>query len=178
MTSELDRASLRSDLRTANGRRMPLAGAALAGLVYVAAWIVGLAIWPSNAAITDSTREVVTLYGAHRSVGVAQFLLVEGVAAIALAFVLLAVARTAGQAGAVSRSRFILGAGLTACLVSLAECVLGVVLTTSLASTPHVHRAGEVFDAINRLDGVKMLVLATTITAVAIARRELGCPGG
>ena len=155
---------------------MPLAGAALAGLVYVAAWIVGLGIWPSNVAITDSSREVVNVYGAHRSVGVVQFLLVEGVAAIALVFVIVAVARAAGHAGAVAPSRFILGAGLTACLVSVVEGVLGVVLVTSLASPAHVHRAGEVFDAINRLDGVKMLLLATVITTAALARRELGLP--
>jgi hypothetical protein len=91
-------------------------------------------------------------------------------------FVLVAVARAAGRASAVSTSRFILGAGLTACLVSAAECVLGVVLVTSLASPAHVHRAGDVFDAINRLDGVKMLVLATVITTATLARRELGLP--
>jgi hypothetical protein len=163
-------------LRTSERRQMPLAGAALAGVVYIAAWIVGLAIWPSNVAITDSSREVVNVYGAHRAVGVAQFLLVEGVAAIALVFVIVAVARAAGHAGAVAPSRFILGAGLTACLVSVVEGVLGVVLVTSLASPARVHRAGEVFDAINRLDGVKMLLLATVIPTAALARRELGLP--
>jgi hypothetical protein len=100
--------------------------------------------------------------------------LVEGVAAIALAFVLVAVARAAGRAGAVSRSRFILGAGLTACLVSAAECVLGVVLATSLAAPAHVHRAGEIFDAINRLDGVKMLLLAAVIATAVSARSKVG----
>ena len=155
---------------------MPLAGAALAGLVYVGAWIVGLAIWPSNVAITDSSREVVNVYGTHRTVGVAQFLLVEGVAALALVFVLVAVARAAGHAGAVAPSRIILGAGVAACLVSVAEGVLGVLLVTSLASPAHVSRAGEVFDAINRLDGVKMVLLAAVITTATLARRELGLP--
>jgi hypothetical protein len=162
-----------STLRTSQRRHLRLAPAGIAGIVYLAVWIVGLAIWPSNLAITDSSREVVNAYGAHRSVAVAQFLLVEGVAAIALAFVLVAVARAAGRAGAVSRSCFIFGAGLTACLVSAAECVLGVVLATSLAAPVHVHRAGEVFDAINRFDGVKMLLLATVIATAVSARREL-----
>jgi hypothetical protein len=97
-------------------------------------------------------------------------------AALALVFVLVAVARAAGHAGAVALSRFILGAGVTACLVSVAEGVLGVLLATSLASPAHVSRAGEVFDAINRLDGVKMLVLATVIATAELARRELGLP--
>jgi len=148
----------------------------LAGVAYVAAWIVGLAIWPSNVAITDSSREVVNVYGAHQGVGVAQFLLVEGVAAIALAFVVVAVARAADHAGAAAPSRLILAAGLTACLVSLVEAVLGVVLLTSLASPAHVHGAGEVFDAINRLDGVKMLLLATVITTAVLARHVLRLP--
>jgi hypothetical protein len=162
-----------STLRTSKRRHLGLAPAAIAGIVYPAVWIVGLAIWPSNLAITDSSREVVNAYGAHRSVAVAQFLLVEGIAAIALAFVLVTVARAAGRAGAVLRSRVILGAGLTACVVSAAECVLGVVLATSLATPGHVHRAGEIFDAINRLDGVKMLLLATVIATAVSARREL-----
>jgi hypothetical protein len=162
-----------STLRTSKRRRLRLAPTAIAGIVYPAVWIVGLAIWPSNVAITDSSRQVVNAYGAHRSVAVAQFLLVEGVAAIALAFVLVAVTRAAGRAGAVCRSRFILGAGLTACLVSAAECVLGVVLAASVAAPAHVHRAGEIFDTINRLDGVKMLLLATVITTAVSARREL-----
>jgi len=42
-----------------------------------------------------------------------------------------------------------------------------------LAADP---RAGEVFGAINRLDGVKMLALATVITTAALARRELVLP--
>ena len=167
-------ASHRSAISSVSGRlRVALAAPAPAGLAYVAAWIVGLAIWPSNPAVTDSGREVVSDYGAHRTLGAAQFLLVEGVAAIALAFVIVPIARAAGRGGA---ARVILITGLTACLISLPQCVLGVVLATSLASPAHTRRAGQVLDLINRLDGVKMLVLATVIITAALARRELALP--
>jgi hypothetical protein len=43
----------------------------------VAAWIVGLAIWPSNVAVTASGADVVSAFGAHQAAAVTQFALVE-----------------------------------------------------------------------------------------------------
>lgn len=107
--------------------------------------------------------------------GAAQFVLVEGIAAIALAVVVVALARAIGRA-APDRSRLVLVTGLTACLISIVQCAVGVVLATSLASPAHVDAADDVFDAINRLDGVKMFFLAALIATAALARRELGTP--
>jgi hypothetical protein len=43
----------------------------------VAARIVGLAIWPSNAAVTVSGADVVSVLSAHQVAAVTQFALVE-----------------------------------------------------------------------------------------------------
>jgi len=126
--------------------------------------------------VSASGAEVVSTYSSHRVVGAAQFVLVEGVAAIALAAVVVALARAIGDA-ALDRSRAVLVTGLTASLISIAQSVLGVVLATWLSSPAHVDAAANVFDAINRLDGVKMFVLAALIATAALARRELGTPG-
>lgn len=143
----------------------------LAAAIYVAAWIVGLAIWPSNPSVSASGADVVRTYGAHQAVAVVQFLLVEGIAAIALAAVVLALAQAVGRAG-----RAVLATGLTACLISVTQCVLGVVLAAWLAAPAHVGAAADVFEAINRLDGVKMFLLAALIATAVRARRELGSP--
>ena len=50
------------------------------------------------------------------------------------------------------------------------------VLATALASPARVSAADDVFDAINRLDGVKMFLLAALIGTAALAHRELGTP--
>jgi hypothetical protein len=56
-----------------------------------------------------------------------------------------------------ARGAIVLGAG--AVLISLTQSVLGLVLTA--AATNHENaRAGDLFDVLNRLDGVKMLALA------------------
>jgi hypothetical protein len=131
---------------------------AIAALLYVATWIVGLSIWPANPSVTSSRHEIVTAYAGHRALATAQFVLVEGLAAVALACVVLALA---------PRVRAI---GLTACAISLTQCVLGVILATSSGPPAHV------FELINRLDGVKMLVLAAGIASATLAPRESGLP--
>jgi hypothetical protein len=155
---------------------MPFTGPVIAGLIYVAAWIAGLLIWPSSPGPSAAAGRVVDDLGAHPALGAAQFVFVEGVAAIALAYVLVALARSGAHAGATRASRLLVTTGLAACAISVSQAVLGVVLATALASRAHIGAAGAVFDLINRLDGAKMLLLAATIAAAVPARRSLGAP--
>jgi hypothetical protein len=68
----------------------PFKPPAIAALLYVATWIVGLSIWPANPSVTSSRREIVTAYAGHRALATAQFMLVEGLAAVVLACVVVA----------------------------------------------------------------------------------------
>ena len=54
---------------------------AIAALLYVATWIVGLSIWPANPSVTSSRHEIVTAYAGHRALATAQFMLGEGLTA-------------------------------------------------------------------------------------------------
>jgi hypothetical protein len=66
----------------------------------------------------------------------------------------------------------VLLAGLGAVIVSLTECVLGLLLSTGAVPGGHSEQAAILLHTINRLDGVKMLALATTgFAAVGLARR-------
>ena len=65
---------------------------AVAGVVYLVAWLAGLAVWPSNLDVAASGSQVVAAYGGHRGVAMVQSLLVHGVAGVALAVVALALA--------------------------------------------------------------------------------------
>jgi hypothetical protein len=145
---------------------------AIAGLGFVAAWIAGLAVWPTNPSVTASDAAVVAAYTGHQGVAVAQYVLVEGLAAIAFAVVVIAVS-VVGRHSAGRSGRVAVVAGLSAATVSLIECALGLWLALVAVPDGETSRAGVLFDVINRLDGVKMLAFAAmAFAAVGLARRS------
>ena len=151
-----------------------LTAPAAAGIAFVAAWVAGLLVWPSNLDVAASGARVVSAYTAHQGVAIAQYLLVEGVAALALAVVVLALGQTARRRGARRLGRVVVLAGVAAVIVSLVECVLGMLLTGVVVPDRETDRASTLFHLINRMDGVKMFALA----AVALAGVGIAHSGG
>jgi hypothetical protein len=136
--------------------------------------VTGLAVWPSNLDVAASGAKVVSTYTGHQGVAVTQYLLVEGLAAIALAVVVIALARAARQRGAGRLASVAQLAGIGAVTVSLVECALGLVLAGAAVSDGETGRAGTLFHLINRMDGAKMLALAAlALAGVALARGGL-----
>jgi hypothetical protein len=102
-----------------------------------------------------------------------QYLLVEGIAAIALAVVVIALRRTAARRGTDRLGRIVLLAGIGAVVVSLVECALGLVLTGVVVPDGETGRAGTVSHLVNRMDGAKILALAgVALAGVGLARRD------
>ncbi|MEP7023190.1 MAG: hypothetical protein ABJB47_05135 [Actinomycetota bacterium] len=128
----------------------------IAGAGYLTAWVAGLSVWPSNLALDATSTQVAASYRSHAAQAVAQYLLVEGLAGILFGAVLAAAVMVAGQA-VWARPAAVLGS--LAVVISLIQCVLGLLLTAA-ASAHHVSMAGDLFGLANRLDGVKMLALA------------------
>jgi hypothetical protein len=161
-------AALHPDRRS---RRWRTTAPALAGLAYAGAWVAGLAVWPSNLDVAASGAKVVSTYTGHQGAAIAQYLLVEGAAAIALAVVAIALARAAVRGGAL-RAGWLTGlAGGAAAIVSLIQCGLGLRLVGGAVPGGETARAGALFHLINRMDGAKMLVLATmALTGLAVVR--------
>jgi hypothetical protein len=148
-----------------------MAAPAVAGVAYTGAWLLGLAVWPSNLSVAASGVQVVATYSAHQGAAIAQYVLVEGLAAIALAVVVIALGRAARARGAERPARVTVVAGLAAAAISIAQTALGLLLAASAAPDGETDRAGHFFDLINRLDGVKMLALAAMAGAgVQLAR--------
>jgi hypothetical protein len=137
------------------------------------AWVTGLAVWPSNLDVAASGAKVVSAYTGHQRVAVTQYLLVEGLAAIALAVVVIALGRAARQHGAGRLGSVVALAGVGAVTVSLVECALGLLLAAAAVPDGETNRAGTLFHLINRLDGAKMLALAAmALAAAGLARRS------
>ncbi|HEX7210717.1 MAG TPA: hypothetical protein VF241_07340 [Propionibacteriaceae bacterium] len=155
------------------GRRLHPAPA-IAGITYLAVWVVGLAIWPSNLDVASSDSQVIAAYAGHRGQAMIQSLLVHGVAAVALAVVVLTLGRTARHRGADLLSNATVVAGISAAVVSLVQCGLGLVLAGWAVPEGEARGAGLLFAAINRLDGVKMLALAAMAVSAAVLVRRTG----
>ena len=153
--------------------RSLIAAPAVAGIAYTTAWVVGLAVWPSNLDVAATNVKVVATYSAHRSAAITQYVLVEGVAAIALAVVVISLGQAARRRGAERLGRATVVAGLIAAAISLGQCALGLLLAGS-AADGETDQAGRLFDLINRMDGVKMFALAAmAVAGVGLARRAV-----
>jgi hypothetical protein len=153
---------------TASRRAWPVA----LGVGYSLTWVAGLSVWPSNLDVRSTGAQVLGAFTGHGGVAGVQYLLTEGLPAlglIALAGLLAGLARGISA----GRARVVFALGALAGLVSAVQTGLGLTLALSLpdegASTAH-----GLFDAVNRLDGVKMLLLAGfALAAGPLFRRGL-----
>ena len=142
---------------------------ALAGIGYGVAWLAGLAVWPSNLAIDASRREIVSLYAAHMSQAAAQNLVVEGLAGVLLGIVLFYSIRRVSRCDPTWTSRVAVVAGVVVA-ISLLQSLLGLFLVSS-TSKGHLSQSGDIYQLINRLDGVKQLLLAACVVILGVLLR-------
>jgi hypothetical protein len=164
--------------RSVVGRTRLLTAPAVAGVAYLVAWVAGLAVWPSNLDVAASGSRVVGAYSGHRGAAMAQSLLIHGVAALALAVVVLALGQAARHRDGGPLARAAVVSGIGAAIVSLLQCALGLLLAGWVVPDGDSGRAGYLFAAINRLDGVKMLALAAmAASGAALVRRTRLLPG-
>jgi hypothetical protein len=126
------------------------------GIAFTLSWIAGLSVAAPSPTLTASGTEITAALAGHGTAVAAQFALTEGLPAAGLAIISVAVARAARRSGAAAAARFACIAGVAAAVISLAQFVLGMVLAgTSAPGTAHL-----LYEAVNRLDGAKMLALA------------------
>jgi hypothetical protein len=145
------------------------------GAGYSLTWIVGLSIWPTNLDVRSTGPEILAASAGHRDVAAVQYVLTEGLPGlglIAMAVLLAGLARRGVSAG---RARAVFAAGALAGLISLVQTGIGLDLSLSAAPAGHASTAHTLFEAVNRLDGVKMLVIAAfALAAGPLFRRARG----
>lgn len=162
-------------LATRNPRRHgPLRVPAVAGLAYTASWLAGLAVSPSSTNVRSTGAEVVASYSGHQAAAAAQFLLTEGSASLALAVVAISLGQAGLRAKAGKLALLTAGTGATAAAIALVQCALGLYLTISVVPAGHATTAAAVTEAVSRLDGVKMFLLAAMAVAGTVMARRTG----
>ncbi len=155
-------------------RRAISAIPALAGIAFTASWVAGLSVAPSSTSVRPTGSAVLASYAGHLGGATAQFLLTEGAASVLLGVVVVALGRAGLRAGAGRTAWLTLGAGLAAAAIGIVQCGLGLYLTGSVVPAGRAGDAAALTDAISRLDGVKMLLLAATAVAGAAMARRTG----
>jgi hypothetical protein len=140
-----------------------LAVPAVAGIAYTASWIAGLSIGAPSPGLNASGAEIVTAFAGHESVTAANFILTEGLPAAGLAVISFYLARAARRSAAATAAGI---AGLLAAAISLTQCLLGL----ALAGSARPGTAHLLYEAVNRLDGVKMFALAALALAGVASR--------
>ena len=112
----------------------------------------------------------------HEAATALRSLLAHGLAGLALVAVALGIGRAgAGRAAAIART-----AGLTAAALSFLQCALELILAGPVASAGDAGTAGALVDAVNHIDGLKMLALAALAAGGAATKllpRWLGILG-
>lgn len=131
---------------------------AVTGIAYTASWIAGLSVGAPSPKLTASGAEIGGAFSGHEIVTVANFVLTEGLPAVGLAVISLYLARAARRSSAAWLAGL---AGVLAATISLVQCLLGLALAGS--ATPGT--AHSLYEAVNRLDGVKMFALALLAVA-------------
>ena len=149
----------------AQGRRRR-AGMAVAviGVAYTISWIAGLAVNAPSPKLGASGTEIVSQLTGHAASEVANFVLTEGLPAVGLAVVSVALARAIRGSGAARAGLIALVTGTIAATISLVQCLLGVALAG--ASAPG--SAHLLWELVDRLDGIKMFMLAILALAAAV----------
>lgn len=142
--------------------------ALVGALAYIGCWAIGLTMFPAAPALDEATGAVVDFYARHAAASALQAGMVHGAAAIALLAVVLAM-----------RSRSVTGAsvhaGVAAVALSLVQLVLEVVRAIE-ADGKNPATVDGFFDAVNRLDGVKMIALAVMVGTSTRALRVADVP--
>lgn len=141
---------------------------ALASFTYIPFWVVALTVWSGSLSIQLSSEGAVALYGSAPLRATLNVIFSEGLPAISLLIVLVAVAFTVRRSGAAGAGLIVLVAGVAAVVVSLVECALGLLLTLVAAPAHDASLAGLLFGSLTRLDGVKMLLLAAAALAASV----------
>lgn len=147
--------------RSRTWRRGLLTVPAIIGIAYSISWVVGLSVSAPSPSLNASGSAIVAEIAGHSAALTAQFLFTEGLPAIGLLIVPLALARAARWN---RPARGVAIAAIVAAAISVGQFIAGVSLVRTITpSTAHL-----LYAAVNRPDGIKMFLIAV-IAVAAVA---------
>ena len=161
ITHQVDR--IGAAVHTTTGRSSRRHWLRIVGVGYALSWIAGMLVWAPSTTVRSSGSQVLATTTGHEAVAALQYVLTEGLPAVGLLVVGLALASATRPA-----SRLIAAGSVLAAAVSAGQCLLGLGLTLWAVPAEHVGAAGGLFEAVTRLDGVKMAAIAVAAATAAV----------
>lgn len=135
-------------------RKVPL----ISAIAYVLSWIVGLSTGVPTLALNARATNIISAYTKHKTAGILQFVIAEGLTGLFLIIFVISVYRLLKPKG--FRGQAFTVCGIIAGAISIEMAALGVILITTTIPNDTLSTILRLNDTINRLDGPKMWTLA------------------
>ena len=163
----------------AAGTRPEASSAALrwgawAGIVYVLAWLIGLFLAPSAPDPFGSAGTIDAYFSAHRSAAMIQSVFVHGLAGVALLGLTAALWSYLAAGDTTVPRRLMLVAGVLAAVVSFLQVGFMIGIYVHVGQHGSADGTRTLFNAINKADTVKLILLAVFVGAASWAASRNG----
>jgi hypothetical protein len=147
---------------------------AWAGIAYVLAWLVGLFLAPSAPDAFGSAGTINAYFSAHRTAALIQSVFVHGLAGVALLGLTAALWGYLAAGDTTMPRRVMLVAGVLAAAVSFLQVAFMIAIYVHVGQHGSADGTRTLFNAINKADTVKLILLAVFVGAASWAASRNG----
>ena len=147
---------------------------AWAGIVYVLAWLGGLFLAPSAPDPFGSAGTINGYFAAHRPAAMIQSVFVHGLAGAALLGLTAALWSYLAAGGTARPRRVMLAAGMLAAAVSFLQVAFMIGIHVHVGQHGSANGTRALFNAINKADTIKLILLAVFVGAASWAASRNG----
>jgi hypothetical protein len=168
-----------ADPRSATTNTRPAAPAAVrwgawAGIVYVLAWLIGLFLAPSAPDPFGSAGTINGYFSAHRPAAMIQSVFIHGLAGVALLGLTAALWAYLAAGDTAAPRRLMLAAGVLAAAVSFLQVAFMIGIYVHVGQHGSAGGTRTLFNAINKADTIKLILLAVFVGAASWAAARTG----
>jgi len=147
---------------------------AWAGIAYVLAWLIGLFLAPSAPDPYGSAGTIKAYFSAHRSAAMIQSVFIHGLAGAALLGLTAALWSYLAAGDTTVARRLMLAAGVLAAIVSFLQVAFMIGIYVRAGRHGSADGTRTLFNAINKADTVKLILLAVFVGAASWAASRNG----
>ena len=168
-----------ADPRSATTTTRPAAPAAVrwgawAGIVYVLAWLIGLFLAPSAPDPFGSAGTINAYFSAHRPAAMIQSVFIHGLAGVALLGLTAALWAYLAAGDTAGPRKLMLAAGVLAAAVSFLQVAFMIGIYVHVGQHGSADGTRALFNAINKADTIKLILLAVFVGAASWAAARNG----
>ena len=147
---------------------------AWAGIVYVLAWLIGLFLAPSAPDPFGSAGTINAYFSAHRPAAMIQSVFIHGLAGVALLGLTAALWAYLAAGDTAAPRKLMLAAGVLAAAVSFLQVAFMIGIYVHVGQHGSANDTRTLFNAINKADTIKLILLAVFVGAASWAAARNG----